>query len=120
VFDVMAEVVSKPDFRGCAFVRASAEERPGSSIKTVCDESRTWVKSLFTELAQDAGARDPDALAQQLVPLYDGASVSAQMDGNRGAALSARAAAALMLNAALGAPAVDRKKARVPRTRRKL
>jgi AcrR family transcriptional regulator len=110
VFDVMAELLAQPDFRGCAFVRASAEVRPGSSVKTVCDESRLWTKSLFIDLAKDAGAPDPEALAQQLVLLYDGASVSAQMDGNRGAALTARAAASLMLDQALKTPALPRKR----------
>jgi AcrR family transcriptional regulator len=104
VFDVMGELIAEPGFRGCAFARASAEVRPGSSVKSVCDESRAWVRTLFTELAQDAGATDPEALAQQLVILYDGASLSAQMDGNRGAAADARAMAALLLNAATGYP----------------
>src|SRR5277367_4816650 len=33
VFDAMAESFAEPGFRGCAFVRASAEVRPGSSVK---------------------------------------------------------------------------------------
>src|SRR5580700_10542370 len=33
VFDLMAEAVAQPDFRGCAFARASAEARPGTSVK---------------------------------------------------------------------------------------
>src|ERR1700722_14756092 len=31
VFDSLAETVAKGDFRGCAFARASAEARPGTS-----------------------------------------------------------------------------------------
>jgi AcrR family transcriptional regulator len=102
VFDLTAELVAEPNFRGCAFVRASAESRAGSSVKGVCDESRSWMRALFTDLARNAGAVDPDRLAAQLVLLYDGASVSAHMDHDPSAATSARAAAALMLDAAVG------------------
>jgi AcrR family transcriptional regulator len=100
VFDAMGELFAEPNFRGCAFVRASAEARTGSSLKSVCDDSRIWIRTLFTQLAKDAGAADPESLAQQLVLLYDGASVSAQMDCNPGAAAAARAAASMMLDAA--------------------
>jgi AcrR family transcriptional regulator len=102
VFDVMGELFAEPNFRGCAFVRASAEVRPGSSVKSVCDDSRTWLRTLFTQLAKDAGVADPERLAQQLVLLYDGASVSAQMDRDPGAAAAARAVAAVLLDAATG------------------
>jgi AcrR family transcriptional regulator len=104
VFDVMGELFAEPNFRGCAFVRASAEARSGSSLKSVCDDSRIWIRTLFTQLAKDAGAADPESLAQQLVLLYDGASVSAQMDCNPGAAAAARAAASMMLDAATVSP----------------
>jgi AcrR family transcriptional regulator len=103
VFDSMSDLFAERDFRGCAFIRASAEARTGSSVKAIVDQSRTWLRSLFAELARDAGAADPEGLAQQFVLLYDGASVSAQIDGNRGAAASARAAAALMLDASIAA-----------------
>jgi AcrR family transcriptional regulator len=100
VFDALGEVFRASNFRGCAFVRASAEVRSGSSLKAVSDDSRAWLRNLFTELARDAGARKPESLAQQLVLLYDGASVSAQMDRDASAAAAARAVASLMLEAA--------------------
>jgi len=101
VFDAMAEAAAKPDFRGCAFARASAEARPGSSAKAACDESRAWNLALFADLARQAGAADPDRVAQQLRLLYDGASVSAHVDASSSAALAARAMAELLLDAAL-------------------
>ena len=103
VFEVMGELFAEPTFRGCPFVRASAEVRPDSRVKDVCEDSRAWMRDFFTGLAKDAGAGDPQSLARQLVLLYDGASVSAQMDRNPGAAEAARAAACLMLDAATGA-----------------
>ncbi len=102
VFDVLGEVFAQPGFRGCAFLNASAEARAGSAVEEVSDASRAWIRSLFAELAQAAGAADAERLAQQLVLLYDGATVAARMDRNPGAAAAARAAAATLLDAAAG------------------
>jgi hypothetical protein len=103
VFDVLGESIAEPGFRGCAFVNASAEARPGSAIEQVCDESRAWVRSLFAELGQAAGAADPQRLARQLALLYDGASVGARMDRDPGAAATARTVAVTLVDAATGA-----------------
>jgi AcrR family transcriptional regulator len=100
IFDIQNELIAEPNYRGCAFVRASAEMRAGSSAKAVCDDTRSWMRTLLTELAKEAGAARPAALARQLMMLYDGASVSAQMDGDPKAATAARAVAAVMLDAA--------------------
>ncbi|MGD0684210.1 MAG: TetR/AcrR family transcriptional regulator [Streptosporangiaceae bacterium] len=105
VFDVLGETIAEPGFRGCAFVNASAEARPGSAIEEVCDVSRGWVRSLFAELGRDAGAADPEGLARQLALLYDGATVSARMDRDPAAAAAARAVAAILVDAATGTPA---------------
>jgi AcrR family transcriptional regulator len=99
VFDMMGELFAEPTFRGCAFMRASAEARADSSVKRICDDTRGWTRRLFTQLAKDAGAGDAERLARQLVILYDGASVSAQMDGEIGAAAAARTVAEAMLDA---------------------
>ncbi len=115
VFDVMGELFAEPGYRGCAFLRASAEARSGGSVKRVCEDSRGWTKNLFADLAAAAGVPEPEALARQLVILYDGATVSAQMDGAPGVAAAAKAAAALMLDAALPRTAASRK----PPARRK-
>jgi AcrR family transcriptional regulator len=98
VFDSMAEAAAKPGFRGCAFARASAEARPGTSVKAICDSSRAWSLALFVDLAQQASAADPDRLAQQLRLLYDGASVSAHVDKNGAAPAAARVMAEMVLD----------------------
>ena len=66
----------------------------------MCDAYRGWIRELVLRLAKDAGARNAGVLAQQLVLLYDGALVSAQMDGNAAAAQAARATAATLVDAA--------------------
>jgi AcrR family transcriptional regulator len=91
IFDEMHDRAAQPGFKGCAFVRASAETREGSCVKAVCEESRAWLLDLLRTLAKDSGARDPEALARQLMVLYDGAAVAAQMDGDASAARVAHA-----------------------------
>src|SRR5712692_1905504 len=90
VFEVQGLSFAEPGFRGCAFISASAEARPGSSVEEVADEYRTWVRSLFLDLAREAGAVDPERLAQQLVLLYDGAGIGAWMDRDASAAVAAQ------------------------------
>jgi AcrR family transcriptional regulator len=101
VFDVLGERFTEPDFRGCAFVNASAETRPGGLIEQVSDGARAWLVDLLTDLARQAGVADPEPLGRQLALLYHGASLSARMDRDLTAAATARAAAAALLNAAL-------------------
>jgi AcrR family transcriptional regulator len=100
IFDVLAERVAEKDFRGCAFVRAAAEGQPNDRVDAVCDEARRWVKALFVALAISAGARSPERLAQQLVMLYDGAVVAAQMDEDLDAPRAARETAEMLLERA--------------------
>jgi AcrR family transcriptional regulator len=101
IFDVLGEVMVEAGFRGCAFLRASAELRASSgAVRSVCDDAREWTRSLFADLARAAGAARPDRLAQQLVLLYDGALVAALMDRDATAAASARAVAVTLLDAA--------------------
>jgi AcrR family transcriptional regulator len=98
VFDAQGELFSQPDFRGCAFISASAEAPAGGLIEQAADDYRHDVRALFTRLAREAGARDPASLAHQLHLLYDGAGISARMDHDPSAAIAARAAAAALLD----------------------
>jgi AcrR family transcriptional regulator len=100
VFDALDQIFAHPDFHGCAFVSATSEAH-GASVEQAAAEYRLWVRALFTELAEQAGARSPKTLAHQLHLLYDGASVSAGMDPGGRAARTARAAATVLLDAAL-------------------
>jgi AcrR family transcriptional regulator len=100
IFDLLGELASQPGFRGCAFVRASADTSSSDRVKSVCEESRAFILGKFTDLAREAGASEPELLGKQLVLLYDGASIAAHLDGNRNAASTARALAAQMLSSA--------------------
>ncbi|HTR91516.1 MAG TPA: TetR/AcrR family transcriptional regulator [Trebonia sp.] len=100
VYEAQGELFAEPGYRGCAFVSASAES-PGEAVSRASDDYRRWVRSLFTDLAAEAGAAEPERLARQLHMIYDGASLSTRMDRDPAAAANARAAAAILLDAAL-------------------
>ncbi|MEO3810313.1 TetR/AcrR family transcriptional regulator [Sphaerisporangium sp. B11E5] len=104
VFDAQGELFTEPTYNGCAFVTASAEAALGSSARQAAEKYRGWVRGLFTRLAEEAGAADPDDLARRLHLLYDGASLSARMDRDPSASTTARAAAAVLLDEALRRP----------------
>jgi AcrR family transcriptional regulator len=104
VFDTQAELAAQPNFRGCAFISASAEAPPGGRVEQAADDYRTEIRALFTRLAEQAGAPEPGTLARQLHLLYDGAGISAHMDRDPTAPLGARAAAVTLLERALGQP----------------
>ncbi|MFE2969336.1 TetR/AcrR family transcriptional regulator [Streptomyces sp. NPDC059340] len=101
VFDAQGQLFTEPDFNGCAHMTASAEARHGSPVEGAVDRYRLWVRTMFTDLAREAGVTDAEGLARQLHLLYDGAGVSARMDRDPSAATTARAAAAALFDAAV-------------------
>jgi AcrR family transcriptional regulator len=100
VFDAQAETFALPGYRGCAFQNAAAESPDDGPVAGVCQDIRDWTRTLFTDLSREAGATDPEALAHQLVLLYDGATVSARMDRDKDAAARAKAIAETLIAAA--------------------
>ena len=101
VFDAQAEMFAEPAFHGCAFITASAEAPDGGLIEHASDDYRADVRILLTGLAEEAGASDPAALGRQLQLLYDGGGLAAQMDRDPDVAAAAKAAATLLLDAAI-------------------
>jgi AcrR family transcriptional regulator len=102
VFDAQAQQFDQPDFNGCAFMAASTEAPPGGLVEHAADQFRAWIRGMFTDLAEQAGATDPVSLGRQLHLIYDGAGLAARMDHrDPGIALSAREAAQALLHAAL-------------------
>ena len=87
VFDLLSELCAQPSYRGCAFMRATAEAPEDAKSRTVCRDYRSWLTELFTTLARDAGARDPELLGSQLLTLHDGATLGSTLDrdSDRGA-----------------------------------
>ncbi|GAB2791804.1 TetR/AcrR family transcriptional regulator [Streptomyces daliensis] len=75
-FDALAEWMSERNPRGCGFVNAAAElPDPGHPGRKVIAEQKRWLRGLLRGLAEEAGARDPGLLADELALLHEGAMV---------------------------------------------
>jgi AcrR family transcriptional regulator len=95
-------------FRGCPFMNASLElPDPGHPARAVARRHKAATRDTFATAARAAGTADPDALADQLAVLFDGAIAQAQMRDRATVARAARAAAAALVDAATR-PARDR------------
>jgi AcrR family transcriptional regulator len=106
IFVLLAEWFAAPGYRGCPFINASAETPTSDAVQETRDRHREWVRELFAELGRQAGARDPGALAAQLVLIYDGAMVGAQLDRSAAPGETAQTAARALIEAA-GSPAAS-------------
>ena len=98
VFLRLGEAFAQPGFRGCPFINAAAEY-PGQDgpVVAVIAAHRAQVRGLFAELLAGLPAARRAALTDQLVLLYDGTMVSAQLDQGARAARRAQAAARRLL-----------------------
>jgi AcrR family transcriptional regulator len=103
VFDSLVDWYSQDDFRGCHFIHAGSElADPEHPAVAITKQHRTWVKTRFEELGDALGAPEPDVLAAQLLMLYDGATIAADLDRYPEAARAARQAAERLIGAAAG------------------
>ena len=79
-------------------MRQPSTPGPGGPVVAVIAAHRAQVRGLFSELLADLPAARRAALTDQMVLLYDGTMVSAQLDQGARAARRARAAARHLLD----------------------
>lgn len=81
-FEALQTYVLSPNCYGCPFINLASEypeiEYAGHQVAV---EHKQSVRVRFAQLAKDAGARQPEALANALVLLMDGAYMAARMYG---------------------------------------
>lgn len=98
MFDVLEEWFSQPDFRGCAFINSSVElvdpEHPGYQVAI---EHQQALYGYILHLVQAAELDHPNAVAEQLLLLVEGAIVVAMMRRSPAAATHAKTAAAMLI-----------------------
>ncbi|WP_321899656.1 TetR/AcrR family transcriptional regulator [Paraburkholderia heleia] len=81
-FDDLARRASVPDYRGCPFVNVATEFPDATHpARRSVDNNKTRLMARLTALAQDAGANDPVALAEELALLVEGIYAASQTYG---------------------------------------
>lgn len=97
-FDALGEWIERGNTRGCGFVNAMVELRredhPG---RAVVMEQKRWLDGYLAKLATEAGAEDPEGLADQLLILHEGVNVTSSLGIPTDAARKARQAAAVLI-----------------------
>ena len=102
LFDVLGEWFAETNFTGCTFINAAAEYGEADDpIHASAAEHKRLVRSYIRDLAKAADAADPETLANALTLLIEGAITMAYVAGEKDAAQRARAAAAVLIDAAL-------------------
>lgn len=99
VFDVFAAMLDTPEFRGCPFINAAAEfAEENNPVQQAAAEFYAEFRKLLEGLAEQAGSRDAEQLAAQLILLISGAIVGEQIHRNSDAIANARAAATVLID----------------------
>jgi AcrR family transcriptional regulator len=97
IFDVFDEWFRKPGFEGCSFINAMLEHPDESHpLHIAAAEYLARIRDFLEELARDAGIKRPEPFARQWHILMKGSIVAAG-EGDRDAALRAKAVAKLLL-----------------------
>ncbi len=105
IFSRLAKAARRSDWRGCGFLRTSAElaNMPGHPAMVIGRAHKkkfeAWLASGFT----DEGLAEPEALARQIVVLLDGAFSTMLLHRDAGYIEAAGHAAAALVGARLSA-----------------
>lgn len=101
VFEALDVWINGRDFYSCIFIKATAEfQDPSHPINRISAEHKKKVLAFISDLAHEAGAKEPDLLARQLFMLTEGEIVTAFILGKKGVCEDAKAAAKTLIEAA--------------------
>jgi AcrR family transcriptional regulator len=99
VFDVLRNWLENREFRGCALQNACVQlGEPSHAAHRVAVTGKHQVREYFAELAREAGKQEPEQLAEQLALLFEGAVITARLEGTSAPAAAARSAATVLLS----------------------
>ncbi|MFK5647998.1 TetR/AcrR family transcriptional regulator [Ornithinimicrobium sp. LYQ121] len=100
MFDALSNACRREGFRGCAFINTAAESQPTTPVHARTVAHKTAVLAWVRGLAEQAGARNPGALARSLTMLLDGGLASGALDADPEAPAVAKATARAVVEAA--------------------
>lgn len=102
LFEFIEEWVTAPEFRGMAFIKASAEfPNEENAIHKLSSEQSREFKQYIQDLATQADIKDAEGLSLQLSLLFEGAVQAEQMKRGSGAIKYAKKAAKILIDGAL-------------------
>jgi AcrR family transcriptional regulator len=104
LFDALSTACRRDGYRGCAFINAAAESASGTRVHERTVAHKQQILAWIRDLADRAGAADPQGLARSLTLLLDGGLASGVLDADPAAPAAARATAAQLVATALAAP----------------
>src|SRR6476661_10775389 len=104
LFDALSTACRRDGYRGCAFINAAAESASGTRVHERTVAHKQHILAWIRDLAEQAGAQDPDGLARSLTLVLDGGLASGVLDADPAAAAAARTTAAQLVTAALTNP----------------
>jgi AcrR family transcriptional regulator len=97
IFDVFGEWFANDDFEGCSFINVLLEfDEREHAVRQASVKHLQTIRAFLRELAAEAGADDPEALAHQWHILMKG-SIVAAAEGDRAVARRAREIGDLLL-----------------------
>ncbi len=100
VLDVVEHLLESEGFQGCIFVNAAMEfPLPHEPAHVAALENKRAIESIVAALAEEAGADDPLALAQELCLIVEGTYVTRHVTGNKRTVDIARRIAMLAISA---------------------
>ena len=98
VLDVVEHIIESDDYQGCIFVNVAMEfPLPHEPAHIAASQNKQAIEGIVLVLAQDSGADDPHALAQELCLIMEGAYVTRQVTGNKDTVNIARRVARLVI-----------------------
>ncbi len=100
LFDVLVKNTCEEDSRGCALANAAVEiTAPDHPARPIIEKYKSTMRQRFRNLAHDMHAREPDALGDWLMLLWEGAYLTRLTMGQAGPVQSAANAARALIAA---------------------
>ncbi len=100
LFDVLVTNTCKDDSRGCALANAAVEiTEPDHPARPIVEKFKAEMQRRFRHLAQEMGAREPDALGDALMLLWEGSYLTRLTLGQHGPVQGAAKAARALIAA---------------------
>jgi hypothetical protein len=118
LFDALGTACRRDGYRGCAFINAAAEAMPGTPVPDRTVAHKKAVLAWLHDLAAQAGAADPEALARSLTLLLDGGLADGALAADPAAAAAAKQTARQLVSAAVARESPSPRRGPLERRRR--